>query len=82
MATDGRGIPSSVGATGGLCAAASDGSGAPSGAGGVGASVAVKLGLKKAPDIRTEQHYPTYLSMAKNFMEGGWSYGSCDQSCD
>lgn len=43
-------------------------------------SVAVKLGLKKPPDIQTEQHYPTYLSMAKNFMEGGrwggvWGFG-------
>ena len=32
--------------------------------------MAVKLGMKKAPDINVEQHYPTYLSMAKNFMEG------------
>jgi len=32
--------------------------------------VAVKLGLKKAPDLRVEEYYPTYLSMAKNFMEG------------
>ena len=32
--------------------------------------VAVKLGLKKSPDLRMEEYYPTYLSMAKNFMEG------------
>ena len=37
---------------------------------GGGESVAVKLGLKKSPDILAEQHYPTYLTMAKNFMEG------------
>ena len=39
--------------------------------------MAVKLGMKKAPDINVEQHYPTYLSMAKNFMEGegGWVRG-------
>ncbi len=36
----------------------------------MGESVAVKLGLKKSPDILAEQHYPTYLTMAKNFMEG------------
>ena len=33
--------------------------------------VAIKLGLKKPPDLRVEEYYPTYLSMAKNFMEGG-----------
>lgn len=38
--------------------------------GGANKDVAVKLGLKKAPDLRAEEYYPTYLSMAKNFMEG------------
>ncbi len=33
-------------------------------------AIAVKLGLKKPPDINVEEYYPTYLNMAKNFMEG------------
>ena len=32
--------------------------------------IAIQLGLKKPPDIRVEEYYPTFLSMAKNFMEG------------
>lgn len=40
--------------------------------------MAVKLGLKKAPDLRVEEYYPTYLSMAKNFMEGKRSEVSRD----
>ena len=32
--------------------------------------IAIKLGLKKPPDIRVQEYYPTFLSMAKNFMEG------------
>ncbi len=34
-------------------------------------SVALQLGLRKPPDIRVEEYYPTFLNMAKNFMEGG-----------
>ena len=34
------------------------------------APIAIQLGLKKPPDIRVEEYYPTFLSMAKNFMEG------------
>ena len=32
--------------------------------------IAIQLGVKKPPDIRVEEYYPTFLSMAKNFMEG------------
>ena len=32
--------------------------------------IALKLGLRKPPDIKVEEYYPTFLSMAKNFMEG------------
>ena len=33
-------------------------------------SVALKLGLRKPPDIKVEEFYPTFLNMTKNFMEG------------
>ena len=32
--------------------------------------VALKLGLRKPPDISVDEYYPTFLNMAKNFMEG------------
>ena len=32
--------------------------------------VAVRLGMKKPPEIHVEEYYPTFLNMAKNFMEG------------
>ena len=32
--------------------------------------IAIQLGLRKPPDIRVDEYYPTFLSMAKNFMEG------------
>jgi hypothetical protein len=32
--------------------------------------IAIKLGLKKPPDICVQEYYPTFLSMAKDFIEG------------
>ena len=38
--------------------------------------IAIQLGMKKPPDIRVEEFYPTFLSMAKNFMEGTTNLGA------
>ncbi len=46
--------------------------------GGLEEAIAVKLGLKKPPDINVEEYYPTYLNMAKNFMHGRYNIGTRD----
>jgi paired amphipathic helix protein Sin3a len=44
-------------------------------------SIAVKLGLKKLPGIVVDEYYPTFLNMAKSFMEGSVDSSSYEDTC-
>ncbi|KAL5469519.1 hypothetical protein EMCRGX_G030782 [Ephydatia muelleri] len=44
-------------------------------------SVAAQLGLKKPSDIQVEDLYPTFLNMAKNFMEGNIDSNTFEDTC-
>ncbi|XP_064388294.1 paired amphipathic helix protein Sin3a-like isoform X2 [Halichondria panicea] len=44
-------------------------------------SVALQLGLRKPPDIKVEEYYPTFLNMAKNFMEGNIDTTTYEDTC-
>ncbi|XP_019864517.1 PREDICTED: paired amphipathic helix protein Sin3a [Amphimedon queenslandica] len=44
-------------------------------------SIAVKLGLRKLPGIQVDEYYPTFLNMAKNFMEGNIDSSSYEDTC-
>lgn len=43
--------------------------------------VAAQLGLKKPSDVQVEDLYPTFLNMAKNFMEGNIDSNTFEDTC-
>jgi paired amphipathic helix protein Sin3a len=59
----------------------SGGGGGGGGKAGVETNVAVKLGLKKMPDIQVDEYYATFLNMAKNLMEGNIDSTTYEDTC-